>query len=86
MIPNASCNENYTCNWDLLASFLDSRLYKKDLHDICFSHLSYGNDVYIIDGNMPWWLAIIIAVPLVIVTIIIIKCILNIRERKRQYI
>ena len=82
--PNATCDGQFKCTWDSVAAFLEARTYKKDVHDICFNHLNYGNDIIEIDGNMPWWLAIIIAVPLVIISVIIIKCILKIRQRKKR--
>jgi hypothetical protein len=63
--------ERYRCNWDSLASFLESRSLPKGLdpETVCFSHLEGMDRPQIIDGNVPWWLAAIIAVPLVVISL-----------------
>jgi membrane protein implicated in regulation of membrane protease activity len=64
---------------------LDSRIYKKsDILDICFSHLNYGNIIYKTQTNMPWWLAFFIVVPMVIITVILIKVVLKVREKRKM--
>lgn len=53
------------------------------MEDYCFSHLENRNRPIIVDTNMPWWLAAVIAVPLVIISIIAIKYYMKKKERKR---
>jgi membrane protein implicated in regulation of membrane protease activity len=51
---------------------------------MCFSHLN----IVVPDDNktdsVPWWLAIVISIPLTIITIAIIKIALVVRERNER--
>lgn len=75
----------YRCNWEAVSKFLlqHSLPEGKDVEDYCFSHLENRNRPIIVDTNMPWWLAAVIAVPLVIISIIAIKYYMKKKERKR---
>ena len=67
--------DNFRCNWDGLAAFLDSRSLPKGIsaETMCFEHLEGRDRPQIIDGNMPWWLAAVISLPLVAVTLFYIN-------------
>ena len=67
--------DNFRCNWDGLAAFLDSRSLPKGIsaEAMCFGHLEGRDRPQIIDGNMPWWLAAVISLPLVAVTLFYIN-------------
>jgi len=73
-IKNMHCQfdgDRYRCNWENLASFLDSRSLPRNqsLESLCFGHLEGRDRPQIIDGNVPWWLAAVIAVSLVVITL-----------------
>lgn len=35
-------------------------------------------------GGLPWWLALVIAIPLVIITVAIIKIVMIVKEKRRR--
>lgn len=41
--------------------------------NMCFSHLENRDRPSVIEGNVPWWLASTISVPLVLITLIYIR-------------
>ena len=45
----------------------------QDPDNMCFSHLENRDHPTVIEGNVPWWLATTISVPLVLLTIIYIR-------------
>jgi len=79
-MPEAKCDSKYRCSWDSVAAYLESRVYTKEQIDtICFSHLDYQS----YDGNsMPYWLAFLIAFPLVVATLIVYRCLFG--SKKKQ--
>ena len=81
-IPSANCDAQHRCSWDSVGSFLDSRLFSsEEIDNICFSHLNYAQ----LQGNMPWWLAFLISLPLVLATVAVIRCIVNRKDEKAPY-
>lgn len=73
-IPAGNCDPLYRCSWDSVGQFIEDRLYTRDeIDSICFSHLNYAQT----QGNMPWWLAFIIALPMVLATVLAIRCFLK---------
>lgn len=69
-IKKSSCyfdGDKYRCPWDQLAAVLESNILAKgvNVEDVCFSHLENRSRPQIVDTNMPWWLATVIAGPLV---------------------
>ncbi len=80
-----------SCNWDTLANYLESRTYKTDGRGLntvnakCFSHLPI--DPPTPDHKteaVPWWLALVISIPLAVITCAIIKIILVIKDKKKK--
>ena len=80
-----------SCQWDVLADYLASRTYKNDsqghttLQAKCFSHLPINPPTP--DNRseaVPWWLALVISIPLAVITIAIIKIALVIKDKKRR--
>ncbi len=89
-VTGAGCDENYKCSWEKFAAYLESRMFKdsisaepKALRDFCFSHLNYDVKISEEDENISWWAAFVIALPLVAITMAIIK-IAVIFRRKQQ--
>jgi len=57
----------------------------KELKSFCFAQLNIDyNQDDTNPSNVPWWLAIVIAIPLVIITIAIIKIVMIVNEKKRR--
>lgn len=70
---------------------MESRMFKdvitggdkpKALRDFCFSHLNYDVKISEEDENISWWFAFLIAVPLVAITMAIIKIGLIFRRKR----
>jgi hypothetical protein len=79
--------DSYWCNWDNLATFLDSRSLPKAIspETVCFGHLEGRDRPEIINGNMPWWLAAVISLPFAAVTLYgIDRCMKWIKRIKRE--
>lgn len=77
-LPGCNCEfdgARYLCPYDLVAAFLENRSLPAGLlpEAICFTHLENRVRPQIVDTNMPWWLAILIATPLVIGSLYLIK-------------
>ncbi len=72
------------CAWEVLAAYMQSRMYKEGpLAQKCFSHLQINNPPNNKVDPVPWWLAIVISVPLAVITIAIIKIVMIKREKRR---
>jgi len=69
-----------------VAAFLENRSLPAGLvpEAVCFTHLENRVRPQIVDTNMPWWLAILIATPLVIGSLYLIKRWLRKRAEKRR--
>lgn len=65
----------YRCPWDIFVQILEDRSLPKgvEVDDICFTHLENRIRPVIIETNMPWWLASAIAIPLVVLSLYILK-------------
>lgn len=73
------------CEWDDFANYLQTRLYKDGpLAQKCFSHLQINNPPDNRVEPVPWWLAIVISVPLAIITIAVIKIVMMKRDQRRK--
>ncbi|CDW86186.1 histidine acid phosphatase family protein [Stylonychia lemnae] len=90
-LSGAECDNDYKCQWDKVANVLQGRLfrdvvnngtYNNNMRQFCFSHLNYEVTASTYEENLPWWLAFIIALPLVGITVAIIKIFLIIRDKK----
>ena len=80
-----------SCQWDVVAAYLESRTFKTDgmghttLQSKCFSHLPI--DPPTPDNRVeavPWWLALVISIPLAVITVAVIKIALVIKDKKRR--
>ena len=80
-LPNCSA---YQCAWDSFHSFLTSRMLQDPLHSLCFSHLNIQTTTQKVDEAIPWWLAVVIAVPLVFITVAVIKIVLIFRDKRAR--
>jgi hypothetical protein len=78
--------DRYRCNWELVSAFFTQHSIGKgvDLDQVCFSHLEGRVRTEIVETNMPWWLAFIIAAPMVVGSVMGIKWELRRRQRKRE--
>lgn len=60
----------------------------KDMYTFCHSTLNYEHITPKPDdggsGGIPWWLALVIAIPLVLITIAIIKIVMIVKEKRRR--
>jgi len=56
--------------------------FTNNIRQFCFSHLNYEVSASTYEENLPWWLAFIIALPLVGITVAIIKIFLIIRDKR----
>ena len=75
------------CEWDTFAAHLEKRLFKEmPLAKKCFSHLNIVNPPDNRVESAPWWLAIVISLPLAIITIAVIKIVLIKRDKKKREI
>eukprot|EP00347_Sterkiella_histriomuscorum_P011907 403370640 len=90
-LPNATCDDNYKCTWDSVHEFMRSRLFKdvvnngqhtNNIRNFCFTHLNYQVTESTYEENLPWWLAFVIALPLVGITIAIIKIFLILKNKR----
>lgn len=79
------------CSWDSLAKFMLERRISTDfngkqttLHDMCFSHLHIVMPPDNRTESVPWWLAIVISIPLVVITLSVIKIGLIMHEKKQR--
>ena len=59
-------------------------MHTNNLRNFCFTHLNYEVKESTYEENLPWWLAFVIAVPLVGITIAIIKIIMIIRRKNNR--
>ena len=73
-----------TCSWASLATYLLSRTYQGSLRDMCFSQLHIVVPPDNSQEQVPWWLAIVISIPLAVITIAVIKIALLMREKKQR--
>jgi len=72
-LPWADCDAFHRCPWDFLAAYMESRIIPRDeLHKICFRHLNYTHG----DKDMPWSISFLIALPLVLFTVYMSKCLM----------
>ena len=78
--------ERYRCSWESLAAFLDQRSLPRNLDPdrVCFGHLENRDRPQIVDGNVPWWLAAVIATPLVAISLYLIRRQMNKNEEKKD--
>lgn len=95
-LTQVPCDDSYRCNWDALAKYLEARQFRdfikgngtkeasQDVRGFCFSHLNYVISESSYVENLPWWLAFLIALPLVIITVAIIKIVLIVRDKKKR--
>jgi hypothetical protein len=60
---------------DQFIATMISRSLPKNLEpeNMCFSHLENRDRPSVIEGNVPWWLAATISVPLLLITLIYIR-------------
>jgi hypothetical protein len=79
---------NYLCPWEGLAAYLDMRTFKngtQTLQQKCFSHLPIpGPSPVKPSQGVPWWLALVISIPLAVITIAVIKICLVMKEKKKK--
>lgn len=68
------------CPWDKVAAYLESRVFNGNLEwggmtkqQLCFSHLNIVVPDDKKTEGVPWWLAIVISIPLAIITLAVIK-------------
>lgn len=55
-----------------------------DLAQLCASQLNYQHVSPDEDGGIPWWLAIVIAIPLIVITVAVIKIVMIVKEKRRR--
>jgi membrane protein YqaA with SNARE-associated domain len=74
------------CPYDLAAAFLESRSLPPELSPeaVCFTHLENRVRPQVVDTNMPWWLAILLATPMVLGSLYLIKRWLKKRDEKKR--
>ena len=79
-----------SCKWSTLSDYLATRTYKNDtqghttLQTKCFSHLPVDPQPDNKVEAVPWWLALVISVPLAVITIAIIKIGLVVKDKKKK--
>eukprot|EP00347_Sterkiella_histriomuscorum_P015546 403356625 len=94
-LPQVTCDDEFFCQYESLVIFFSTMNFKdvitgldvKDMETFCNAQLNYENVVPTPDSppsGIPWWLAVVIAVPLVIITIAIIKIVMIIKEKRRR--
>lgn len=84
-IKTADCDDAYRCNYAKFTEFLESRMFTQtDLQQFCHTKIPQlpvtpnKNDA----DSIPWWLAFLLAIPLVLITMLIIKAIIDYRKKK----
>ena len=92
--PNQTlCDADYKCSWDSLYEFMKSRQFSdviqngyntNNTRNFCFSHLNYEIRESTYEENLPWWLAFVIAVPLVGITLALIKIVMIVRNKRKR--
>ena len=79
-----------SCKWSTLSDYLATRTYKNDtqghttLQTKCFSHLPVDPKPDNKVEAVPWWLALVISVPLAVITIAVIKIALVVKDKKKR--